>query len=819
MADVEVLPTGGAERRAESPDTTELAPAKTVAQLKASYNNSSSKLLASLADSPFAPSGGTSKSLASSAAASPRGGSHSQRYQPPEEATAATKKSPLSPRPKSAATPKSPQMSDRRPPSPSGGPAGASSKTDAWAAATATLLKDGSHGKKPSSNSNWTSASAALRQKEREAKMAARAAAVEEANREATAHNAALKEKEAAKKEAVRKAAADRAAVALNEAAAERKVAEERKKEKAKQQKDAAAKLWQRCKRVAELVGVDKHGDDLAAHMPASDACLSAVTKLREIVLESRRAEALDCEKVAAKALKVAERKAAALARSEQWLAQWRQAEDAEAEACKGETADEVAERSAANKAKAAKMVEAAGMAEAAFDADEEAKTEADGSSTTKPSEPAPSDGSSAVAAAAAAGPAAAVAAAPAAATAPAAPADKGKEAASKDKTAASGKKPHVPSLLAEARAALAEAPIIPVPSQTVHLIHRSLVPVLHALNHGLEEDSVEMEAARNAFRSWHSTSWLDTRSNTMKTKPVKGWTVEQYALDGFAGMYARKLHVPRVAAIRQAIVWLLQCAPGLPREAALCFADLGAGTCAACLGARLALRDLGGDEQPYRVFPIDVASSSTRFQKAFGAMTKNEKFGHAALLRGQEPSQYLTEAQPGVDCLATSLLDQLAARGEREPHILLASFSLHYLDTEERIAFYALLASKLTRPMLLVIIKGVGELQRPPSHVPSVHYGLHFYVGREAHRPRVIEAHACLILPSAAPSGRTFDVEAPYDPTDGDSWVLCTFRTLQRRCDRNGLFSGTTVLDEDLERGLVGPKLNSMATVLQPLT
>ena len=43
MADVEVLlPTGGAERRAESPDTTELAPAKNVAQLKASYNNSSS---------------------------------------------------------------------------------------------------------------------------------------------------------------------------------------------------------------------------------------------------------------------------------------------------------------------------------------------------------------------------------------------------------------------------------------------------------------------------------------------------------------------------------------------------------------------------------------------------------------------------------------------------------------------------------------------------------------------------------------------------------------------------------------------------------
>ena len=106
---------------------------------------------------------------------------------------------------------------------------------------------------------------------------------------------------------------------------------------------------------------------------------------------------------------------------------------------------------------------------------------------------------------------------------------------------------------------------------------------------------------------------------------------------------------------------------------------------------------------------------------------------------------------------------------------------------------------------MLLVIIKGVGELQRPPSHVPSVHYGLHFYVGREAHRPRVIEAHACLILPSAAPSGRIFDVEAPYDPTDGDSWVLCTFRTLQRRCDRNGFFSGTTALDPEIEKGIAG--------------
>jgi hypothetical protein len=635
------------------------------------------------------------------------------------------------------------------------------SATEAWAVATAALLlKEGPTSKKP--NTSWTRASAALRQTERKAKMAERAAALEKANREAMARDAAAKEKEAAKREAVRRTAFEQADRALGEAAAQQRAAEAKKQQKAELQKDAAAKLWQRWQCAAELAGVDEHGDDLAAHMPASDHVASAASKLREIVLESRRAEALDCEKVAAKALKVTERKAAALARSEQWLGQWRQAELADAEACKGETADQAAERLAANKAKAAKAIAAAAKAEA------EAEAEAEEEAKAKAEEVA-----------------------------------KAKEKEKKPAEKAPKPAKQVPSQLVEARTARAE--IIPVPSATAHLIHRSLVPVLHALNHGLEEDSVEMKAARSAFRSWHNTSWFDHRSNEVKPKPAKAWTVEQYALDGFAGRYALKLHVPRVAAIRQAIVWLLQCAPGLPRDAALCFADLGAGTCAACLGARLALRDLGGDEQPYRVFPIDVASSSTRFQKAFGAMTKHAKFGPAALLRGQEPLQYLTEEQPGVDCLASSLLDQLAARGERSPHVLLASFSLHYLKPEERNAFYALLASKLTRPMLLVIIKGVGEVQRPPSHVPSVFFGLHYYVGHEHKRPRVIEAHACLILPSAAPSGRAFDVEAPYDPTDGDSWVLCTFRTLQRRCDLNGFFSGTTALDPEIEKGIAG--------------
>lgn len=120
---------------------------------------------------------------------------------------------------------------------------------------------------------------------------------------------------------------------------------------------------------------------------------------------------------------------------------------------------------------------------------------------------------------------------------------------------------------------------------------------------------------------------------------------------------------------------------------------------------------------------------------------------------------------------------------------------------------------------------------------MPSCFYGLHFYVGKEANRPRVIEAHACLILPSGRPApvaafttggacggearrpkaadadaapdeavaplapSKTFDVNAPYDPSDPDSWVLCTFRSLRSRCERDGLRTGTTVLDENLER------------------
>ena len=113
-----------------------------------------------------------------------------------------------------------------------------------------------------------------------------------------------------------------------------------------------------------------------------------------------------------------------------------------------------------------------------------------------------------------------------------------------------------------------------------------------------------------------------------------------------------------------QALLWLLENAPGLPSGTPLVIADLGAGSCAACLGARYALRDYGGDDQPFQVFPIDVESSSARFREAFEAMTKGTGYGtsgRGALLPEQRPSQYLSEAEPGVDQLVAALLAQLA--------------------------------------------------------------------------------------------------------------------------------------------------------------
>ena len=151
------------------------------------------------------------------------------------------------------------------------------------------------------------------------------------------------------------------------------------------------------------------------------------------------------------------------------------------------------------------------------------------------------------------------------------------------------------PTVLAEAL--LAGLPtVLPVPPSSASDMRKSLHPVLHALNHNLDASEVthrllplvltrgafaplqcvprrwlmlrtrphhlrrggrfsatahcdsptpiwqvELDAARAAFASWRKHEWLDPRSNELKPKDGHSWTIEQYGLPGFSGMYAKK--------------------------------------------------------------------------------------------------------------------------------------------------------------------------------------------------------------------------------------------------------------------------------------
>lgn len=389
-------------------------------------------------------------------------------------------------------------------------------------------------------------------------------------------------------------------------------------------------------------------------------------------------------------------------------------------------------------------------------------------------------------------------------------------------------------------REALLELPAaIPVPEHTTGAMCSSLAPVLSALDRGLDYKSIEYQAAKNAYASWCHESWWDPRgdiadgrgagagaasaavgaaanggsgggaSGCARPKPPKGWTVEQYGMRGFAGLYARSLHVARVATIRQVVLWLLESAPGLPPDGPFSIGDLGAGTCAACLGARFAIRDHAGGEHPFTCWPIDVASSSERFRDAWRAMIEVGQSGamrQHALLPWQRPSQYLAETQDGVDHLVRSMLTQIRAQGGRQPHLIIASFSLHYLKGIRRATFYALLAEAVVRPLLLLIIKGVdssgGRKHTPvtPAHVPCTFLGIHYFLGKDP-KPRVVEAHLALIRPAAGEPAGLADADHVYDRDRPDAWVLSTYAAVARRYREHGLHTGMTEMAEAEKR------------------
>ena len=457
-------------------------------------------------------------------------------------------------------------------------PAPAPAATGASTKATAAMRK--SFGALSVSSRMGGSAGMVGRAQEADKRLEERARQKAEAEAAAAAAAAAArqaeKEKEAAKREAVRAAAqAAGEKVLARQAEVAAKAAAE-KESKARQKASLKVKLWARCRKAAEMSGLNKNGDPIEEYPDLRDVSVAA-ERLRTIVVEARRAQVADCEKVASKAYKAAVRKATALERSAALLEGWRRQEIADAEleaAMAGGGHLEAA--AAASQARAAKALEAAIKADAAAEAAEataaakreaaEAKREAAaagrGAPGSAPAASAPAAASAAAATAAALGTHKA-AAAPAASTSTATPAlGRWKTAITATvavKSFQQGRSVPVPSLLAEALQDL--PPRIPVPQPTIAAMRASLSPVLHALNHDLD-DKLELEAARNAFGSWHKTSWLDSRTNTLKSKPLKGWTCEQYGLNGFAGLYAKKLHVARVAAIRQ--VGRLPCSASL---------------------------------------------------------------------------------------------------------------------------------------------------------------------------------------------------------------------------------------------------------------
>ena len=622
--------------------------------------------------------------------------------------------------------------------------------------------------------------------------------------------SAALTEKE---RVAAERAAARRAAQRAMEKAAVRdaEIARENAERLAASKREAASmkkKLWARCK-------------ELSAAVDEDDVRTSVITRLRATIDAARKADAGGAlERRATEAYKQAVRRATAKEKAAQALARWEE--------------DEARDAKLTDSAKAAQEAAAAQRVEEITRAAERAAEEEKigfADVTASADEPPPHVAPPASAAAPAGRAAPTTSSAATSVAAPPSPRSATKAGGCGGAAAAAATGPpaaSAPTQLHDAHL-LGLPPVIAVPAASAADMRNSLRPVLHALNHNLDCTDVELDAARRAFASWRKEKWHDPRTNTVKEKPTHGWTIEQYALEGFSGYYAQKLHVPRVAAARQVTLWLLQCAPGLPETEALSFGDLGAGTCAACLGARLALRDHAGDEQPYKTFPIDVASSSARFAQAFRAMTKAEKYGRPALLPSQDGEQYLMEAAPGVDVQFRSLLAQLEARREKPPHIVIASFCLQYLKKDERDSFFAGLADAVRRPMLLLIIKGVGENQRPSPHVVrSSHLGLHYVVHNKEKHPRVVEAHVCLILPTTHPSALvppesalpgTGDkggaamrepppppppLEASEGADDIERWVITTYKTVERRSKQHGLQTGTTICEEQMQGSML---------------
>ena len=153
--------------------------------------------------------------------------------------------------------------------------------------------------------------------------------------------------------------------------------------------------------------------------------------------------------------------------------------------------------------------------------------------------------------------------------------------------------------------------------------------------------------------------------------------------------------------------------------------------------GCRLALLEHAGAAQPFHAYAIDLASRAracTCLPRDVPAVGRARQA--AAPLPGQHASHYMQCDEPGIGSLASSLFEQLKQRGALQPHLLVASFSLHYPKPAEKAAFFRRLAELATAPLLLVVIKGIGEVQQlcTKGLCRSVHFE-HYVIGQTARR------------------------------------------------------------------------------------
>ena len=208
------------------------------------------------------------------------------------------------------------------------------------------------------------------------------------------------------------------------------------------------------------------------------------------------------------------------------------------------------------------------------------------------------------------------------------------------------------------------------------------------------------------------------TRARANDAPSLFGWSVEQYGLAGFAPLYAGRLHVLRVAAARQVMLWLLAARRALT-DAPLTCGDLARGVRGVRRRAHRAARARwGGAAVPRLPHRGRVDGRASRRRSAPGQA--EQQWRAAAARRGQAASQYPTEASPGLLANLRCSLRRCRRAASRRPS---SSSPPSRFSTRggERDAFYdGLPLAPPGHPFLLVVIKGVGEAQRRRRTTPG---------------------------------------------------------------------------------------------------